>query len=49
MLAKSGRSAPVTKLLRYEAEKQRWMMRHPHANVKEYEAFIRELVKRLGL
>lgn len=34
---------------RYEQAKQQWLMRHPHATPKEYEAFIRELVKRLRL
>ena len=39
----------MTKLQRYEAEKARWLMRHPHATKKQYEQFILELVKRLRL
>lgn len=39
----------MTKTQRYEAAKKRWLMRHPHATPKQYEAFIKELVKRLGL
>jgi hypothetical protein len=47
---RSSTGIPPTRIYQqYDLEKTRWMMERPHATPGEYEAFIKQLVKRLGL
>ena len=39
----------MTKDQRYEQEKRQFIKRHPDATATQYQAFIGDLIKRLGL